>query len=87
MVREACDELEAGVKVGGMMFKSVRFADDQALISQSARGLQALVDALDERCEEYGMRINYKKTKLMRFCKASRTRNVRLKIKVGDEKL
>ena len=55
MVREAWDELEAGVKVGGMMFKSVRFADDQALISQSARGLQALVDALDERCEVYGI--------------------------------
>ena len=35
----------------------------------------------------YGMRINHKKTKVMRFCKASRARNVRLKIKVGGEKL
>ena len=69
------------------MFNSVSFADDQALISQSAKGLQALVDALDERCEEYGMRINYKKTKVMWFCKASQARNVRLKIKGGGEKL
>ena len=45
------------------------------------------MDALDKRCEEYGMRINHKKTKVMRFCKASRARNVRLKVKVGGEKL
>ena len=87
MVRGAWEELEAGLKVGGMMFKSVRFADDQALISQSARRLQALVEAPEDRCEEYGMRINHKKTKVMWFCKASRARNERLKIKVGGGNL
>ena len=87
MVREAWEELDVGVKVGGLMLKSVRFADDQALISQSAKGLQTLVDALGKQCEEYGMKINHKKTKVMRFRKASRARNLKLNIRVDGQNL
>ena len=84
MVRQAWEELEVGIKVGGQLIKSVRFADDQALVSGSSKGLQALVDALEIQCGKFGMKINHKKTKVMRF---SRKKKSRLVINVGGHKL
>ena len=38
------EEMEEGVKVGGRLFKDVRFADDQGMIADSELGLQRLKD-------------------------------------------
>ena len=45
--------------------KSVRFADDQAMIATSEAGLQRMMDKTNVVVEEYGMRMNVKKTKVM----------------------
>jgi len=57
------------VKVGGNLVNAVRFVDDQAMTANRKTGLQRTMDALNTTTEEYGMRINIKKTKVMRISK------------------
>ena len=53
--------------MGGVLIPAIRFADDQAMISHTVRGLQVIMDALQDTSEKYNMRINTKKTKIMRM--------------------
>ena len=57
------------MKVNELLVKAVRFADDQATVSSSNAGLQRIIDALNKTSNDYGMKINIKKTKVMRVCK------------------
>ena len=83
-MNEALEEIQEGVKVGGVLVQSIRFADDQVLISHSQRGLQRIMDALQQTSEKYNMRINTKKTKVMRM---PGRKGVRLRIEVNDKEL
>ena len=40
MMLEAMDGLEEGISVGGELIRDVRFADDQAMLGSTERGLQ-----------------------------------------------
>ena len=62
---ETLEDNEEGVRVGGELISDVRFADDQEMISNSERGLQSLMDRLNEVAKSYDMKINVKKTKTM----------------------
>ena len=68
MMIEAMEGLEAGVKVGGELVEDVRFANDQGMVASTAKGLQTLMDRLVEVAhrKDYNMRVNVKKTKVMR---------------------
>jgi hypothetical protein len=63
---EAMEGVEEGIKVNGKTLNDVRFADDQGMVAGSEEGLQTLIDRLSVTAERYGMRINAKKTKVMR---------------------
>ncbi len=78
------DSGEDGVKVGGQMAKAIRFADDQAMLASSNAGLQRIINRLNETSEEYGMKINIAKTKVMRI---SRTGGKSMEITVNGVKL
>ena len=65
MMRKALYEVEWGIKVGGHMIKTVRFADDKAMVASSEKGLQELMDNINRMNQEYRMKINVKKTKVM----------------------
>src|SRR6218665_2381823 len=67
MMREAMEEMPEGIKVGGQLTNALRFADDQAMIAASQKGLQRMMDRLNTISEEYDMKINIKKTKIMRI--------------------
>ena len=67
---EALKDVEDGVKVGGRSVADVRFADDQAMVSSSQRGLQNIMQKLTNAAKNYDMRINIGKTKVMRICKS-----------------
>ena len=54
-------------KVGGKWLKDVRFADDQAIVASSVLGLQTITDGLIRVAKQYDMKINVKKTKVMRI--------------------
>ena len=69
MMVEAMGEVEEGVKVGGMLLKDVRFADDQGMVAGSELGLQKVMDGLQRAAKQYDMKINIKKTKVMKVSK------------------
>ena len=46
------------------------FADDQGIVACTESGLQIIMDHLSATAEEYGMKINIKKTKVMRVSKS-----------------
>jgi hypothetical protein len=65
LLNEALEDNTDGIKVGGHLVQAIRFADDQAMVANTVKALQRLMDALDKTSEEFGMRINIKKTKVM----------------------
>ena len=65
MVKEATANEELGVKVGGQVFSMIRYADDKAVVASSEKNLQRLRDSVSRVTQEYGMKINVKKTKAM----------------------
>src|SRR6218665_4003161 len=69
LVREALQDSEEGVTVGGKLIKALRFADDQAMVAGKEDDLQGMMDRLNKTATEYGMKINTKKTKVMKISK------------------
>jgi len=63
MVKEATAKEELGVKVGGQVISMIRCADDKAVVASSDKNLQRLMDNVSRVTQEYGMKINVKKTK------------------------
>jgi len=47
LIREALYQVECGMKVGGHMIKTVRFADDKVVVASSKKGLQELMDNMN----------------------------------------
>ena len=53
-------------QVGGHLIKTERFADDQATLASSVKGLQLTKDEMQQTAGEQGMKINIQKTNLRR---------------------
>src|ERR1700733_8676094 len=66
IVREALEEVNEGIKVGERQIKALIFADDQAMLAGGQEGLQKIMDSLNKKSIEYDMKINIKKTKVMK---------------------
>jgi len=82
MIREATDNLETGILVGLRIINTVRYADDKAVVANSQKGLQQLMDNLNKVTREFGIKINVKQTKVMCI---NRKRNNKLKIYVDGQ--
>src|SRR6218665_1423890 len=80
----ATDTLPNLIKVGRKLIKDVRFADDQGMTAASEGGLQKLMDGLNRTSKEYDMKVNTKKTKVV---KVSRKGEGEIKITIDGERL
>ena len=69
MLRDALSSVNEGIRVGGHLIKTVRFADDQATSASSVKGLQLMMGKVQESTGEYDMKINVKKTKVKKISK------------------
>ena len=69
MITEALENNSDGIKIGGELVAAVRYADDQAMMLHTNAGFQRITNALNDAGKNYGMKINIKKTKLMRISK------------------
>src|SRR5437870_5318085 len=76
MMVEEMEGIEDGIKVGGKLFKDVRFADDQGMIAKSEAGLQKITDGLNSTSLEYGTKINIKKTEVIKVSKVGGEVNI-----------
>jgi len=68
LMRKALDGFDGGFKIGGRCITNLRYADDIVLIASTEEKLQDLVNRLHEAATELGMKINGKKTKVMKVC-------------------
>ena len=69
MMKESLEYLEEGIKVGGEVIKTIRFADDKAVVCSTKEGLQGMINEIDRVTERYGMKINISKTKVIRIAR------------------
>ncbi|GFS05333.1 endonuclease-reverse transcriptase [Elysia marginata] len=64
LLREAISE-KSGTLINGVNINNIRYADDTVILAESEKQLQAMLDRIVDKCKEYGMEINAKKTKTM----------------------
>src|SRR6476469_1486718 len=65
MMKEALENVEEGIRVGGELIKDVKYADDQEMVANTEAGLQNLMDSPNTTAKHYDVKINIKKTKAM----------------------
>ena len=58
---------QAGPMCGGVRMAMLMYADDTAVLANSAAELQQLLDCIQEWCNEHGMTINVHKTEIVVF--------------------
>ena len=59
------DEAQAGIKIAGRNFNSLRYADDIILMVESKEELKFLSMKLKEESEKADLKLNIQKTKIM----------------------
>ena len=67
-----------GVNIGGRRIKCI-FADDMALLAKDQRMLKNMLMELNDRWEDYGMKINISKTKVMVIGRNPKKIHIRIK--------
>ena len=58
---------------------NLRFADHMASLAEDERMLKNMLMELNERCEDYGMKINISKTKFMVIGRKPKKINIQIK--------
>ena len=74
-----CFPNTGGVNIRGRRIKCIRFADGMALVAEDQRMLKNILMELNERCEDYGMKINISKTKAMVIGRKPKKIDIRIK--------
>ena len=70
--------MDEGLKGGGQLPQTIKFTDDQAVVADTERGLQGMMDKMNESVERHGMKINGKKTKFMKIGRNSSPKHITL---------
>ena len=75
MIFRSVEDLDG---IGGKHTNNLRYADDTVLVAGTPKKLQLLVNQVNDKGKEYGMRINAKTTKTILFCKTTPSRKFTL---------
>ena len=59
------EETQAGIKIAGRNFNSLRYADDTTLMVESEEELKSLLMKVKVESEKVGLKLNVQKTKIM----------------------
>jgi len=68
LMPKALDGYDGGFKIGGRCITNLRYADDIVLIASTEEELQDIVNRLHEAATELSIKINVKKTEVMKVC-------------------
>ena len=58
------EEAQAGIKIVGRNINNLRYADDTTLMAESEE-LKSLLMKVKEKSEQFGLKLNIQKTKIM----------------------
>ena len=59
------EETQAGIKIAGRNFNTLRYADDTTLMAESEEKLKSLLMKVKEESEKLPLKLNIQKTKIM----------------------
>ena len=59
---------QAGIKIAGRNINILRYADDTTLMAESEEELKSLLMTVKEESENFGLKLNIQKTKIMASC-------------------
>ena len=59
------EETKAGIKIAGRNINNLRYADDTTLMAESEEELKSLLMKVKEKSENFGLKLNIQKTKIM----------------------
>ena len=59
------EEAQAGIKIAGTNINNLRYADDTTLKAESREELKSLLMKVKEKSENFGLKLNIQKTKIM----------------------
>ena len=59
------DEADAGNKIAGRNINNLRYTDDTTLMAESEEELKSLLMKVKEESENFGLKLNIQKTKIM----------------------
>ena len=65
IMRNACEEAQAGIKIAGRNIKNLRYADDTTLMAENEEELKSLLMKVKVESEKVGLKLNIQKTKIM----------------------
>ena len=65
MRNASLDEAQAGIKIAGRNIHNLRYADDTTLMAEWEEELKSLLMKVKEESEEFGLKLNIQKTKIM----------------------
>lgn len=74
IMRLVLDNWNGGIRIGGKKISNLRFADDTVLIAENEEELLELLNKLENMSADYGLRVNYSKTKIMIIDRESENR-------------
>ena len=58
-------EAQAGIKIAGRNINNLIYADDTTLMKESKEELKSLLMKMKEKSENFGLKLNIQKTKIM----------------------
>ena len=59
------EEAQAGIKIAGRNISNLRYEDDTTLMAESEEELKSLLMKVKEESENFGLKLNIQKTKIM----------------------
>ena len=62
------DEAQAGIKIARRSINNLRYADDTTLMAESEEELKSLLMTVKDESENFGLKLNIQKTKIMASC-------------------
>ena len=62
------EKTQAGIKTAGRNINNLRHADDTTVMAESEEELKSLLMNVKEECEKAGLKLSFKKTKVIVSC-------------------
>jgi len=67
MMKEAIENMEEVIRVGGVLIKGIKYADDHGMVTNTEAGLQSLMNSLNTPAKHYIYRSLFTKYMVARY--------------------